>query len=752
MLSVNEQEQLGGSNSQTTKQKQKEEKINEHPSHSLLVKNVQLLTNETLAKIFQQYGDVKTIDMEAKQHNFVIVTFFDIRAAKLAQKNVNGANVLGKILEVHFFFPKTQENVNQGTLVVFNLNVAITRQELHKMFGKFGEIKEIRETPNKKHHKFIEFFDTRSAETAMNELNKTLLSGKKIKIELSRPGGARRGQADSLENIIERNSSISSNSTWELEAPPFVPRSSKTSSSPLGNTPISPSSLNQQNFPTSPALPQPPSGKFAQVTLSNSLLSKVNNASTPNFHSPPAFTNDHGHLQSGVYSSNSRAKSESAFNVNLRKQQDSFEFLEWQNDLNSISSFQQNNERRDSLSSSSSSSTQNSSESLTSISSGISDQFIPSLVSNVSFQQQQQENFAAPLFTSDFRLPVSSVSNVSLINPFVVSSTSKHSPSHSPSSLQHFNPETENRIKLDKYNYYDANPDGTDLEKFSSSSTLIPVNPIFSFQPNLLTSPVLRSGQQQSKTVFTSQQNPISLMDSAQSALFEQEPQPSKGFFAEQNMWNSPPLTHQFHRETTINSNPITVNTTTIVTASKEPKYKNIENRFTIDTNSLFLNTKSGKRIDKRTTLMIRNIPNKYTQKMLLALVDSNYHCSYNFFYLPIDFKNRCNVGYAFINMVSVEHIIPIYYQLHKKKWEKFNSDKVCEITYARIQGLGQLVAHFKNSSLLAEDEKVRPVILINGRHEPFPVNVTLRIHQTDSGGEYVSCTQNDLPQSQTHF
>ena len=55
---------------------------------------------------------------------------------------------------------------------------------------------------------------------------------------------------------------------------------------------------------------------------------------------------------------------------------------------------------------------------------------------------------------------------------------------------------------------------------------------------------------------------------------------------------------------------------------------------------------------DKRTTLMVKNIPNKYTQRMLLATIDEQFAGHYDFFYLPIDFKNKCNVGYAFINMV----------------------------------------------------------------------------------------------------
>lgn len=85
-----------------------------------------------------------------------------------------------------------------------------------------------------------------------------------------------------------------------------------------------------------------------------------------------------------------------------------------------------------------------------------------------------------------------------------------------------------------------------------------------------------------------------------------------------------------------------------------------------------------SKGLDKRTTIMIRNIPNKYTQTMLLQEIDASYRGAYDFFYLPIDFKNKCNVGYAFINFMDYRRIVPFFREFNAQRWKNFNSEKVC--------------------------------------------------------------------------
>jgi hypothetical protein len=95
---------------------------------------------------------------------------------------------------------------------------------------------------------------------------------------------------------------------------------------------------------------------------------------------------------------------------------------------------------------------------------------------------------------------------------------------------------------------------------------------------------------------------------------------------------------------------------------------------------------------------MIRNIPNKYNQQMILDMVNETHKGTFDFLYLRMDFKNRCNVGYAFINFIDPKHIVNFYSRVCGKKWARFNSDKVCGLTFARIQGKAALIEKFRNS------------------------------------------------------
>lgn len=128
--------------------------------------------------------------------------------------------------------------------------------------------------------------------------------------------------------------------------------------------------------------------------------------------------------------------------------------------------------------------------------------------------------------------------------------------------------------------------------------------------------------------------------------------------------------------------------------------------KFVIDVKSFWDNN------DYRTTLMIKNIPNKYTQTMLLESINKNHAYTFDFMYLPIDFKNKCNVGYAFINFIDCRYILSFYQEFDGKKWEKFNSEKICALSYARIQGRLNLEKHFQSSSIMGQDHSMRPIIL----------------------------------------
>ena len=66
--------------------------------------------------------------------------------------------------------------------------------------------------------------------------------------------------------------------------------------------------------------------------------------------------------------------------------------------------------------------------------------------------------------------------------------------------------------------------------------------------------------------------------------------------------------------------------------------------------------------------------------------------------------QNKSNLGYGFINLKNYEDITEFYNELNGYRWIKHNSDKICALSYARIQGLNELLKHFEKTFVMNQD------------------------------------------------
>ncbi|XP_048234392.1 protein terminal ear1 homolog [Ricinus communis] len=126
----------------------------------------------------------------------------------------------------------------------------------------------------------------------------------------------------------------------------------------------------------------------------------------------------------------------------------------------------------------------------------------------------------------------------------------------------------------------------------------------------------------------------------------------------------------------------------------------------------------------ENTTVMIRNIPNRYTRELLMEFLD--YHCmlenekakeshnnetsAFDFLYLPMDFEKKANKGYAFVNFTEPRAAWKFHLAMDNQGWSLFQSGKTCEIASARLQGKEELIRHFQSSTFKCETDSYLPV------------------------------------------
>lgn len=114
-----------------------------------------------------------------------------------------------------------------------------------------------------------------------------------------------------------------------------------------------------------------------------------------------------------------------------------------------------------------------------------------------------------------------------------------------------------------------------------------------------------------------------------------------------------------------------------------------------------------------KTTVMLRNLPNKYNQQMLLEdLNTSGFLGTFDFLYLPIDPETNANRGYCFINFTDPSFAWMLKCTYEGRKMGRFNSDKVVSVAPAALQGFEANYAHYSTARVNRGDPSTRPLFL----------------------------------------
>ncbi|KAL6634456.1 hypothetical protein ACP70R_027127 [Stipagrostis hirtigluma subsp. patula] len=695
-----------------------EHPFGEHPSRTLFVRNINSNVEDSELKLlFEQYGEIRTLYTACKHRGFVMISYYDIRSARNAMQALQNKPLRRRKLDIHYSIPKdnpADKDINQGMVVVFNVDPSVTNDNLHKIFGDYGEIMEIRDA-QKGHHKIIEFYDVRAAEAAVRALNRSELVGKKIRLVTSRPGGTRRLPQHMSSELGQEEFGACKLGSPSTSSPP-MPSFGSTNMATNTSTGLENGSISgmHSGLLTSMSPFREPSFPGLSSTIPQSLSSPIGITSGAN-HSNQASLGElshslgrmNGHMNYGFQGMGSLhphslpevhngVANGAPYNLNMiapggiNGNSRTSEAVDSRH-LHKVGSANLNGHSFD-----------RSAEGALGFSrSGSGSLRGHQLMWNNSNNFHRHPNSSVP-----WQNPASYVNNIPSRPPAQVHGVPR-APSHMLDSvipIHHhhvgsapaINPSLWDR----RHGYTGELAEGPGFHPGSVGSMGFPGSP--------------QLHAMELKNMFS--QTGGNRMDPSVSPAQIGGPSPQQ-------------RGSMFHGR-----NPMV----------PLPSFDSPGERMRSRRNESSANQSDNKRQyeldverimrgdDNRTTLMIKNIPNKYTSKMLLAAIDENHKGTYDFIYLPIDFKNKCNVGYAFINMTNPQHIIPFYQTFNGKKWEKFNSEKVASLAYARIQGKSALIAHFQNSSLMNEDKRCRPILFHSdgpnaGDQEPFPMGANIR-------------------------
>jgi len=115
------------------------------------------------------------------------------------------------------------------------------------------------------------------------------------------------------------------------------------------------------------------------------------------------------------------------------------------------------------------------------------------------------------------------------------------------------------------------------------------------------------------------------------------------------------------------------------------------------------------------TTVMLRNIPNRYTPEELLKDMDGRgFDGAIDFFYLPTDFNTKKNKGYAFVNLRCSASAERFRIAFDGRRLTQYVSQKVLEHSPAVTQGFDANVKKYlKHQAGRVQNPWFKPMIFV---------------------------------------
>ncbi|CAL1167221.1 unnamed protein product [Cladocopium goreaui] len=116
---------------------------------------------------------------------------------------------------------------------------------------------------------------------------------------------------------------------------------------------------------------------------------------------------------------------------------------------------------------------------------------------------------------------------------------------------------------------------------------------------------------------------------------------------------------------------------------------------------------------DDKTTVMMRNIPNRYTcEELLSEVMMAGFDEAFDFFYSPMDFKTKRNRGYGFINFHTADIAKEFAMAFHRRQLSLYSSKKIVEVAPAVTQGYtANMTKYFEKDSERIKNDWFRPML-----------------------------------------